>query len=1293
MANVRAKFSRRVCPENYESDNVLSTELQYHEQVVYYDSEHGPQPHHDNDHVQYELVTILPTMDEILAAYRPVYQPRKDYGSPNPHPVGMLRHLDLMFRQLRQESVQPIKDICYTAAQMAFVSHSQLPPTSQQSSARSLPHSLHNMSLKTAARSVNGAIQVARPPSMEGPHDSEVKETYMGNRFYLYQGIRVEELQAHERNGINVRLSFDCPEYLRGRQFFKSSRLQDGFMVALLCHNNLKHELEVFYFSVHLRQSTVSMDCRGGNGQKAAILCTLIPESTKDDVLELARYAQNLEPGMEFCLVEFPRLMHHGFYHCLNRLQQLSVIGPLGDVAFRDYVAPSRSSEELSQARLMYALAGTRSMENVRPPRYARDPGFTFDLSSIFEGRKTSLNLKDLSKATSLDSEALDLEQDKAFRYCLSNEFAFVQGPPGTGKTYLGLQLAQVLLASRPSKPVLVVCLTNHALDNFLCGLIGAGVKDIVRVGSGSKEEWTAPFNLRTKARQARHSPRETAAKSVAARKRKQAYTNINDWCCNVSAQLCHVARPSPPSNLESAMENPDEKARSNKVLDSVGGKPRPTDPEAAARSLAEDVVIYNEASKITQAVRENVDVRILSSASIIAMTTTACASRWDVLRRVGVEVVIFEEAAEVMEPHTLCALIPSLQHAISIGDPKQLRPEVSDQCLTLEKRADYRLDESLFERMVSPVDPAAARLCYEHLGLQRRMHPEIAELSRLVYPFLRDHESTKDHEPTFGIKERLFWWDHDVPEREATEDNKSRINDHEVDMVTALVQYLVMNSGYSQGDIAVLTPYTGQLAALHQALSLTCHVWLDQRDRENLLNDEQLVGDVGRARAKEEIIMEDMLRVTTVDNFQGEEAKVVILSTVRSGGTPGFLSIENRITVACSRARDGFYIIGNSKTLGQVPLWRDMISMLGPRRIGSSIVTQCGNHPNHTSTVHHPEDFFNVPDCPIKCQQILECGHKCERKCHPKSLHKRGALPCEHACEKELRCGHKCTLPCGANCGECLKPVRRIILPCKHSGVKVCSGGTLTCEAAIGVQKLACGHVRKLLCGEDKDLRGRERACEACRAKGTGGSSENSDNHMYGEGDIVSGSETSSVERGSSSRQTMVDGLHEKAFIEEMMRRRAQSGNSTSNTVAVRSDSEPRNDDEDSVHVDEDEEAASAQGVSETEGGGADAESPVVVSPVPDESHDKAKADIQTNSTSIQRLDVERKHPSDAPKSASETVSSNDAGGTIEQTQPASDTEECSKTDSCAELELKSEFELFMMKMRSPALGAKAST
>ena len=71
---------------------------------------------------------------------------------------------------------------------------------------------------------------------------------------------------------------------------------------------------------------------------------------------------------------------------------------------------------------------------------------------------------------------------------------------------------------------------------------------------------------------------------------------------------------------------------------------------------------------------RQDVDTRCLEKQQVIGLTTSACASNWDLLSRLNLGVVICEEAGEVLEAHTVCTLFPSMEHAIFIGDPLQLR-------------------------------------------------------------------------------------------------------------------------------------------------------------------------------------------------------------------------------------------------------------------------------------------------------------------------------------------------------------------------------------------------------------------------------------------------------------------------------------------------------------------------------------------------------------------------------------------------------------------------------------------
>jgi len=59
-------------------------------------------------------------------------------------------------------------------------------------------------------------------------------------------------------------------------------------------------------------------------------------------------------------------------------------------------------------------------------------------------------------------------------------------------------------------------------------------------------------------------------------------------------------------------------------------------------------------------------------------------------------------------------------------------------------------------------------------------------------------------------------------------------------------------------------------------------------------------------------------IRLSTVDNFQGEESKIIISSLVRSNpnGDIGFLKESNRLNVMFTRAKYGMYIISNLKCL-----------------------------------------------------------------------------------------------------------------------------------------------------------------------------------------------------------------------------------------------------------------------------------------------------------------------------------------------------------------------------------------
>nr|KAG5685909.1 hypothetical protein BaRGS_005418 [Batillaria attramentaria] len=113
----------------------------------------------------------------------------------------------------------------------------------------------------------------------------------------------------------------------------------------------------------------------------------------------------------------------------------------------------------------------------------------------------------------------LDDSQYNALHNALTREFAIIQGPPGTGKTYLGLKILKMLLHNSQhwndpvqKKPMLIVCYTNHALDQFLEGILQFFKGTLVRVGARSKSEMLKECSLnnyRTRARENRRVPME----------------------------------------------------------------------------------------------------------------------------------------------------------------------------------------------------------------------------------------------------------------------------------------------------------------------------------------------------------------------------------------------------------------------------------------------------------------------------------------------------------------------------------------------------------------------------------------------------------------------------------------------------------------------------------------------------------------------------------------------------------------------------------------------------------------
>lgn len=447
-------------------------------------------PRHDNDHADFRRIQILPTVDEILAVNRPIYMPKKNLNSRNHVKDVTLRHIDLLFRQLRCDATEIIRDVCYSAAQVALLHDN---PTC---SADYLRH-----------------------------------ETVAGNPYFLYRRVNVEELFVHEARSLTVRLSYHCPESMRGTKMYQSSRLKETMLVAILEHDPSPNELLIHFMEIVLSQSTMSMDSAGGAGERAAVQLSFVSTCKPEQVLRLSEHAFNLRPRSQLFLVEFPNVLHAGFYNCLDRLQRMHT----EDLAFSQYITPAPGSSNPSHNG---SFANSLTSVTIPPPAYTATHEFTYNIHATTSPTSTlkEVPIDKLMANTTIETlrqeSSLDDGQVMAFLQTLNREFAFTQGPPGCGKTFLGVELTKTLLNSRISpKPILLVCLTNHALDNFLVELRDAGVKNLLRVGSGSKEKWTHDINLNTLKRKDRLQKDESLGLAAAQARKKQVFSDLDMLC------------------------------------------------------------------------------------------------------------------------------------------------------------------------------------------------------------------------------------------------------------------------------------------------------------------------------------------------------------------------------------------------------------------------------------------------------------------------------------------------------------------------------------------------------------------------------------------------------------------------------------------------------------------------------------------------------------------------------------------------------------------------------------------
>ncbi|HDX1087084.1 TPA: NERD domain-containing protein [Pasteurella multocida] len=272
---------------------------------------------------------------------------------------------------------------------------------------------------------------------------------------------------------------------------------------------------------------------------------------------------------------------------------------------------------------------------------------------------------------------------------------------------------------------------------------------------------------------------------------------------------------------------------------------------------------------------------------------------------------VIVDEAARSISSELAIAM-QSGTRILLVGDHKQLPPLYSEEHknalarrLGISKRGE-ELDQALgsdFERVFQ--SKYGEQTCAT-LKTQYRMAPAIGSLvSACFYNNILENGKTDDDVPNIysnlpeKIKATVTWLDTISLANAYHEQSKhgSLFNRAEADLIIDLLQNLA-------NDEIFMTSETVQkcLGKNEQAIGVIC-MYGEQK---------KLIRKKFNERSWEERFRR-LVKIDSVDSYQGKENRVIILSLTRHDKTysTGFLHLPNRINVALSRAMDRLIIVG----------------------------------------------------------------------------------------------------------------------------------------------------------------------------------------------------------------------------------------------------------------------------------------------------------------------------------------------------------------------------------------------
>lgn len=348
------------------------------------------------------------------------------------------------------------------------------------------------------------------------------------------------------------------------------------------------------------------------------------------------------------------------------------------------------------------------------------------------------------------------------------------------------------------------------------------------------------------------------------------------------------------------------------------------------AEYIADDEVIEADKNEFTKDLFENANVFGITCTSRdnFSGETVDALDKYNIddfdIKSSGIDVVIIDE---VSKTSFLDLLIPILygKTVILVGDHRQLPPmydlkhlrsddfEGLDEeiiSIDLNRIFTYLYEECYFKTLFEKTPDSHKTMLVQ----QYRCHEDIMRVfnhfyrGKLKLGFegqnnLKSHNvelRSDDGRPIIEPDKHIYFVDCREKETRDT-DSTSIYNMGEARVVVELIKklndYFKSHQEYEKLSIGVICTYGDQAGKI-----------------KKLMRSEKVKTDAFKTDAEKMI-------VSTVDDFQGDERDIIILTTVRNPADPkkskpGFILAYQRINVALSRARRMLIMVGNKKYL-----------------------------------------------------------------------------------------------------------------------------------------------------------------------------------------------------------------------------------------------------------------------------------------------------------------------------------------------------------------------------------------